>query len=171
MGAFQVRMIRCVAGPEVYHAAMTAPFRGVFGIVEEDRRLLMVANQRDLGEGPVLCWDVPGGGVESGESLLDALRREMREETGLVVEPLDLAFLIERFGFRGREPEIATHYYFFNVRVTERLDGPTDPKIVDLRFLSPEEIETRCTQAYHREFLTWLAGGRRRRYFLDRSGG
>lgn len=162
--------VRCLSDQGVYHALMVTPFRGVFGIVEEEGRILMVANHRDLGEGPVLCWDVPGGGVEEGESLVDALVREMREETGLVVEPLDLAFMIERFGFRGADPRVATHYFFFHACVVERLGGPSDPKIMDMGFRSAEEIEALCVQPYHREFLAWLAGGRRRRYFLQGPG-
>jgi ADP-ribose pyrophosphatase YjhB (NUDIX family) len=30
------------------------------------------------------CWDLPGGGLEPGEPLIDGLRREIQEETGLV---------------------------------------------------------------------------------------
>jgi ADP-ribose pyrophosphatase YjhB (NUDIX family) len=47
----------------------------------DDRVLLCRFDFTDRG-GPVV-WAAPGGGVEPGESLLDALRRELTEEVGL----------------------------------------------------------------------------------------
>lgn len=41
-------------------------------------------------------WSVPGGRVEWGESLAEALAREVEEETGLVAEVGDLAGVVER---------------------------------------------------------------------------
>lgn len=41
-------------------------------------------------------WSLPGGLVEAGEELAAALRREIREETGLKVEPLEVIGVFER---------------------------------------------------------------------------
>jgi len=41
-------------------------------------------------------WSLPGGALEAGELLADAVRREVLEETGLVVEPLGVIEIFER---------------------------------------------------------------------------
>jgi len=39
-------------------------------------------------------WDLPGGGVELGESHMDCIKREFKEETNLIVEVVDLKSVI-----------------------------------------------------------------------------
>lgn len=147
---------------------MGVPSVGAFGLLTRDGAIYLVANWRSMESGRELCWDVPGGGVEEGESLVDACRREMLEETGFSVAVTDLAFVIERFGFRGRASDAVCRYYFFHVRAEGDPSRPRDEKIVDGGFKSPQQIATLCRQPYHAELHTWLSGGRRQRYFLDR---
>ena len=61
-----------------YHRAF-----GVYGICEEDGKLLVI----NKNGGPYINrYDLPGGSLEEGEALSQALKREFLEETGLVIE-------------------------------------------------------------------------------------
>lgn len=68
------------------------PQVAVGAIVIEDERLLMIRRAADPGRG---LWTIPGGRVENGELLAQALRREVSEETGLDVEPGELVGILE----------------------------------------------------------------------------
>ncbi|MBN1093772.1 NUDIX domain-containing protein [Blastococcus sp. TML/M2B] len=53
-------------------------------VLDEAGRLLLIRRGHAPSEG---MWSVPGGRVEPGESLTEAVVREVREETGLAVRP------------------------------------------------------------------------------------
>ncbi|TXJ76325.1 NUDIX domain-containing protein [Streptomyces lavendulae] len=55
-------------------------------VIDEEDRVLLCRLVVAEPAGPVVVWVAPGGGVESGESALAALRRELREETGLELD-------------------------------------------------------------------------------------
>jgi ADP-ribose pyrophosphatase YjhB (NUDIX family) len=62
-------------------------------VVVRDGEVLLIRR----GKPPLLGrWSIPGGTVELGESLQQALVRELREETGLEVEPLGLLTVFDR---------------------------------------------------------------------------
>lgn len=139
---------------------------GAFGLLEEDGRVLLVRERRILDGAPRDCWDIPGGGVEPGEALVETLVREYEEETGLLVAPAGLAFMIERFGFRSPDPSRRSRFFFFHLR---RLGGtlrPRDADILEAGFRSWAEMRALCVQSYHAELWRWHDGGRVENYFL-----
>jgi mutator protein MutT len=82
-----------------------APVVGVGGVLIHEGRVLLVRRGKEPLYGR---WVVPGGTVELGEPLDEALVREMREETGLEVEPLELLTVFDRIQRDGGQ--VLYHY-------------------------------------------------------------
>lgn len=64
-------------------------------VFDERGRVLLIERAKPPGAG---LWTVPGGRLEGAETLAQAVAREVREETGLLVEVGALACVVERFG-------------------------------------------------------------------------
>jgi ADP-ribose pyrophosphatase YjhB (NUDIX family) len=64
-------------------------------VFDREGRVLLVERGKPPGEG---LWTVPGGRLERNETLAQAVAREVREETGLIVEVGALACVVERMG-------------------------------------------------------------------------
>ena len=69
------------------------PLVGVGALIFERGRVLMAQRGKEPLKG---WWSLPGGALELGESLDCAVRREVLEETGLVVEPVLVFEIFER---------------------------------------------------------------------------
>jgi 8-oxo-dGTP diphosphatase len=69
------------------------PVLGVGALILDGDRILLVERGREPLKG---YWSLPGGVVETGERLEAAVRREVREETGLEVEPAEVVEIFER---------------------------------------------------------------------------
>jgi ADP-ribose pyrophosphatase YjhB (NUDIX family) len=70
-----------------------APLVGVGGVVVHESRVLLVQRGHEPLKGE---WSIPGGLIDVGETLHEAVIREVKEETGLEVEPIELIELLDR---------------------------------------------------------------------------
>ena len=99
----------------------------VFGLDEEDLKVLLV--QRDI---PPFKdrWALPGGFVRMEESVDDAARRELREETGLALGDVYLEQLYT-FGSPNRDPRgrvVSVAYYALVNLADHRVQAATDAR-------------------------------------------
>lgn len=108
------------------------PVLAVGAIVVRDGALLMVRRGRPPAAG---SWSIPGGRVEPGEAVTDAVAREVAEETGLEVEVLGLAGVFEVFG--------DTHYVILDhlARARPGIEPVAGGDADEARFVPFEEID------------------------------
>jgi ADP-ribose pyrophosphatase YjhB (NUDIX family) len=81
------------------------PLIGVGAILVDQGRVLLVRRGSEPLKGE---WSLPGGLLEVGESLTAGVIREVREETGLLVEPIELIELLDRIHRDG--DRVRYHY-------------------------------------------------------------
>ena len=109
-------------------------------IVEHEGRILLV---RHCKPGAYDFWVAPGGGAEGGEDLRAAARREAFEESGLRVEPLQIAYIEDLTTPHSRECKV----WFTGRLIGGHLDasGPEALRehIVEAAWLSHDEFEGR----------------------------
>lgn len=113
------------------------PLLGVGGVIVHDRRVLLVRRATEPLKGE---WSIPGGLVELGEKLLDAVKREVLEETGLIVEPGEVLELFDSI-WRDAEGRCQYHYVLVDYlcRVTSgELRAATD--VSDARWATEAEL-------------------------------
>jgi ADP-ribose pyrophosphatase YjhB (NUDIX family) len=82
----------------------------VSAVIFDRRRRLLLQQRSDGGQ-----WGLPGGSVEIGESVTDAVAREVREETGLVVVPRRLIGIYSDPGFQVVRYPDGNVWHYVNV--------------------------------------------------------
>ncbi|HBT03942.1 MAG TPA: 8-oxo-dGTP diphosphatase MutT [Thermodesulfobacterium commune] len=109
--------------------------RVVAGFIEKHGKVLVVKRPTDKKRGGF--WEFPGGKVEAGESLQEALRRELKEELGIEVR---VGEVLEKIRYIYPDEEI--ELYLLSVAVNRDLDlkESLEVKWVDLQELENLEL-------------------------------
>ena len=93
------------------------PILGVGAIIIDDGRVLLAERGREPLKG---YWSLPGGAVEVGETLEQAVRRETLEETGLEIDPVAVVEIFERI---TRDSTGAAEYHYVLIDYLCRVTG------------------------------------------------
>ena len=113
------------------------PYLAVSAAIMRDGKVLVVRRARK----PALnLYTLPGGVVEAGETLFEAVRREVREETQLKIEPDALAGQREGL-IRDAEGRVERHFVILSFAARWRAGEPVlNEELDDARWLAPSEL-------------------------------
>ncbi len=113
-------------------------FNIVSCFVEHDGRFVLLHRPIQKSQGGK--WGVPAGKMDAGETELQAMVREMKEETGLDVQPESLKYYTKLF---VRYPDYDFGYTMFSLSVDEAPNIVLSPQEhQDFRWVTPEEALT-----------------------------
>lgn len=114
------------------------PFLAVSAAIVRDGRVLIVRRGRAPAQG---VYTLPGGVVEAGETLTEAVTREVREETGLAIAPEALVGHREVI-LRDDDGRVRNHFVIlsFAARWLSGEPVPQLDEISEARWRLPDEL-------------------------------
>lgn len=127
---------------------------GVKALIRQDTRYLFLRRSPSFNAGPQK-WDIPGGRIDPGEVLHDALAREVREETGLKIETVDMLLAAQDILVVNQDLHVVRLTYFATASGTVTISDEHD----DYKWMSVEEILIEPhVDSYLREVLETIRG-------------
>jgi ADP-ribose pyrophosphatase YjhB (NUDIX family) len=135
--------LRRIVAADAGHATPKVDVRGA--LFDAHDRVLLVQDRSDAR------WTLPGGWCDVLETPSEAVRREVREESGISVRVLGLAAVLDRER-QGHQPPLPVHVYKLFFLCEAQAHGEPDPtETLDVGWFSldalPELSHTRVTEA------------------------
>jgi ADP-ribose pyrophosphatase YjhB (NUDIX family) len=113
------------------------PFLAVSAAIVRDGKILVVRRARPPARG---VFTLPGGVVEVGETLVEAVAREVREETGMAIEPVALAGFRETI-VRDVQDRVERHFVILCFAARWRAGEPVlNEELSEFHWLNPAEL-------------------------------
>ena len=131
-------------------------------VIVKDGKVLLILNRDDTGD----FYLLPGGGQKFGETLLQAMQREVMEETGWVVEPGELILARDYVGanheFTRWEADVHQTELMFMaipIRMEEKAPEP-DPWQIGVEWVEPQRLKNvRLYPSVLKEILPKIISG------------
>jgi 8-oxo-dGTP pyrophosphatase MutT (NUDIX family) len=120
-------------------------------VLRGDRVITIVPTRRAADGSRVLA--LPKGHIDPGESAIEAAVREVREETGIVAEPV-CELGESRYWYRRDGHTIGKTVSFFLFSYVEGDTDDHDDEVEEVRWLGLKEAETALSHAAEREMVT-----------------
>ena len=136
------------------HEYPTSPQSAVGAVVIHDDRVLLVKRGKPPGKG---LWAIPGGRIELGETLQEAAEREIKEETGVIIQAKSPVYTFDVIN-RDQEGRIRFHYVIVDL-MADYVSGKPDPQsdACEARWISAHELDrlqvSRTTRRVLREVI------------------
>lgn len=114
------------------------PMVGIGAVIKQGNSFLLIKRGKEPGKG---SWSIPGGLVELGETVTEAVKREVKEETGLEVEIDHLLDVVTNI-IRDERGRVKYHYVLIDYLLYPKggeLCLSSDAS--DVRWVKTEELE------------------------------
>jgi 8-oxo-dGTP diphosphatase len=132
------------SGGRGWHAGVVRHWTVAGGLLADARGLLLVANRRRDGR---VDWSTPGGVVDAGETFVEALGREVTEETGLVVETWQGPCWTVEVEFADLEMHLAVEVHQAIAFAGDLVLDDPDGIVTDAEFVSTAAADERLRSA------------------------
>lgn len=115
-----------------------APLVAVGAIVLDEGDILLVKRRTEPAAG---TWSLPGGKLERGESIAEAVVREVREETACTIAPRGIAGIVERI-VRDDQGGVSHHYVIVDLwaEIVDRIDPLPGDDAADAKWVAVEDL-------------------------------
>lgn len=131
----------------------------VAGILIKENRLLLIAHKKNNE----IYWLLPGGGVDYGESLHEALMREFVEELNITVDVDDVVLISDSIDPTGERHVV--NICFLCSHLSGDLALGEEKRLYDFKFFEMEEIpEVRLFPPINNDLLDLMNGRIKERY-------
>jgi 8-oxo-dGTP pyrophosphatase MutT (NUDIX family) len=122
---------------------------GVRGLVVDDQGRVCIVRHTYMPN-----WYLPGGGVKRSETLVDAVRRELAEEAGIVMTGGPHGLVGAYSNHRGHKRDVIVIF-----EVTDwKQAGHASPEIAEIRFVAPADLPAEASPSTRLRIAEWAEG-------------